>query len=252
MAQTVLITGTSSGMGRQLTTEFSARGWNVVATTRSEASWNEAHELPGVVPALLDVTDEDQTRSLVDETLARFGAIDVLINNAGFAQLGTLEEVDLESWRRQYETNVFGLVSLTQAVLPSMRSRRAGHIILISSMGGHVSLPSMSVYTSSKFAVEGIGEGLAKEVAPLGIHVTLAEPAGYGTRLIANAVPSPMVLGDYDPARRLMQEFSDHRSGGTWRHRWPRSRTSPAPRTPRAGWPWAPMGSKWSAERSLS
>ena len=207
MARTVLITGTSSGMGRQLTSEFSARGWNVVATTRSATSQSEVHQLPGVAPAVLDVTDEAQTRAVVRDALQQFGAIDVLVNNAGFAQLGTVEEVSIAAWRRQYETNVFGLVSLTQAVLPSMRERRAGHIILISSMGGHVSLPSMSVYTSSKFAVEGVGEGLAKELAPLGIDVTLVEPSGYGTQFIANAVPATTTMSDYDPARQLMQDF---------------------------------------------
>lgn len=110
----------------------------------------------------------------------------------------------------------------------------------------------MSVYTGSKFAVEGIGEGLAKEVAPLGIHVTLAEPAGYGTRFIANAVSSPMVLGDYDPARRLMQEFSEHAVRGNLEASMAAIAAIAGTANPRAGWPWAPMGSKWSAERSLS
>jgi NAD(P)-dependent dehydrogenase (short-subunit alcohol dehydrogenase family) len=135
MTQTVLITGTSSGMGRELTAQFAHRGWNVVATTRSAASRTDVHQLPGVVATDLDVTDPARARQVVAEALDRFGAIDVLINNAGFAQLGALEEIDLDGWRAQYETNVFGLVSVTQAVLPSMRARRAGHIILISSMG---------------------------------------------------------------------------------------------------------------------
>ncbi len=208
MTQTVLITGTSSGMGRELTAQFSRRGWNVVATTRSASSRTDVHELPGVVATELDVTDPLRTRAVVAETLDRFGAIDVLINNAGFAQLGTLEEIDLDGWRAQYETNVFGLVSVTQAVLPSMRKRRAGHIILISSMGGHVSLPTMTAYTSSKFAVEGIGEGLAKEVESLGIHVTIAEPAGFGTQFSSNARPAVHPIADYDAARHAMRDFS--------------------------------------------
>lgn len=208
MTRTVLITGTSSGMGRELTAAFSRRGWNVVATTRSAASRSEVHDLPGVVAVDLDVTDPAQTRTVVAETIQRFGAIDVLINNAGFAQLGTLEEVDLDAWRAQYETNVFGLVSVTQAVLPSMRERGSGHIILVSSMGGHVSLPTMTAYTSSKFAVEGVGEGLAKELEPLGIHVTIVEPAGFGTNFSANASPTPEPIDDYEPARQLMREFA--------------------------------------------
>lgn len=210
MTQTVLITGTSSGMGRELTAQFSHRGWNVIATTRSAASRTGVHELPGVVATELDVTDPARARQVVAEALSRFGAIDVLINNAGFAQLGTLEEIGLDAWRAQYETNVFGLVCVTQAVLPTMRERRAGHIILIASMGGHVSLPTMTAYTSSKFAVEGIGEGLAKEIAPLGISVTIAEPAGFGTSFSANSQPAPHPIEDYEPARQAMRDFSAH------------------------------------------
>lgn len=217
MPQTVLITGTSSGMGRELTAQFSRLGWNVIATVRSPASRTDVHEMPGVVPADLDVTDPAQARGVVASALGRFGAIDVLINNAGYAQLGTLEEVNLDGWRAQYETNVFGLISVTQAVLPSMRERRAGHIILTASMGGHVSLPTMTAYTSSKFAVEGIGEGLAKEVAPLGINVTIAEPAGYGTNFIANARPAPRPISDYDPARQAMRDFAAHAIRGDLR-----------------------------------
>lgn len=210
MTQTVLITGTSSGMGRELTAQFAHRGWNVVATTRSAASRTDVHQLPGVVATDLDVTDPARARQVVAEALDRFGAIDVLINNAGFAQLGALEEIDLDGWRAQYETNVFGLVSVTRAVLPSMRARRAGHIILISSMGGHVSLPTMTAYTSSKFAVEGVGEGLAKEVAPLGINVTIAEPAGFGTSFSSNARPAPHPIEDYQAARQAMRDFAAH------------------------------------------
>jgi NAD(P)-dependent dehydrogenase (short-subunit alcohol dehydrogenase family) len=103
---------------------------------------------------------------------------------------------------------LFGLVAVIQAVLPSMCARRAGHIILISSMGGHVSLPTMTAYTSSKLAVEGVGEGLAKELAPLGINVTIAEPVGFGTSFAANARQAADPIEDYEPARQAMREFA--------------------------------------------
>lgn len=137
------------------------------------------------------------------------GRSTLLINNAGFAQFGALEEVDIDAWRDQYETSAFGLVTVTQAVLPSMRARRAGHVIPISSMGGHVRLPTMTAYASSKFAVEGIGEGRAKEVASLGIMVTIAEPAGFGTRFSASARPASLAIEQYEPARQVERDFAE-------------------------------------------
>ncbi|MFC7110430.1 SDR family oxidoreductase [Nonomuraea rubra] len=164
--------------------------------------------LPEFLVLPLDVTRPETIRTAVAETTERFGGIDVLVNNAGFAQLGTLEEVSLEQWRTQYETNVFGVVNVIQAVLPQMRERRAGHILITSSMGGHVSLPTMSAYTSSKFAVEGIGEGLAKELDPLGIHVTIIEPAGFTTPFFQNLRQAARTLDDYEPARAAMAAFA--------------------------------------------
>ena len=156
----------------------------------------------------MDVTDPASVRRVVDDVLVRHQTIDVLVANAGYAELGTLEEVSLDRWRAQYETNVFGVVATVQAALPSMRLRRAGHVIIVASMGGHVSLPTMTAYTSSKFAVEGLAEGLAKEIAPLGIHVTIAEPAGYSTAFSANSSATPDPIADYEPAREAMREFS--------------------------------------------
>jgi NAD(P)-dependent dehydrogenase (short-subunit alcohol dehydrogenase family) len=208
MSHTVLITGTSSGMGEELVRQFSRRGWDVAATVRTWASRTDAHELPGVRTWEMDVTDPASVQRVVDGVLAAHGTIDVLVANAGYAELGALEEVPVERWRAQYETNVFGVVTTVQAVLPSMRTRRAGHIIIVASMGGHVSLPTMTAYTSSKFAVEGLAEGLAKEVAPLGIHVTIAEPAGYGTAFSANAAAPQSLIDDYVPARAAMASFS--------------------------------------------
>jgi NAD(P)-dependent dehydrogenase (short-subunit alcohol dehydrogenase family) len=205
---TVFITGTSSGMGRELVHQFAGRGWNVIATMREARRADPAFAGMSAVRVLeADVTDPRSVQTAVDEATAAFGQIDALINNAGYAEIGTLEEVSLDRWRAQYETNVFGVVTVIDAVLPQMRARRAGHILNISSMGGHVSLPTMTAYTSSKFALEGLSEGLGKELAPLGIKVTIVEPAGFSTSFLDNSGSNP-TLDDYDAARAAMRAFS--------------------------------------------
>src|SRR5690349_9589691 len=161
---TALITGSSTGMGAELSLQLADRGWTVVATMRHpERAADPLRAHPAVHVLELDVTRADSITAAVDAVLGRFGHIDAVVNNAGYAQRGTLEEVSLEQWRAQYETNVFGIVGVLQAVLPDMRARDHGHVVNISSMGGHVGLPTMSAYTSSKFALEGLSEGLAKE-----------------------------------------------------------------------------------------
>jgi len=207
MPKTVLITGTSSGMGQELVAQFARRGWNVAAVMRSPSESDFAN-LNNVQVLTADVTKPDSIRSAVARSSVVFGPIDVVVNNAGFAQLGTLEEISLDQWRAQYETNVFGVVTVVSAVLPQMRARMTGHIINISSMGGHVSLPTMSAYTSSKFALEGLSEGLAKEIAPIGIKLTIVEPCGFATAFSSNANPAATQLPDYDAARQAMKDFS--------------------------------------------
>lgn len=195
-------------MGRELAHQLAGRGWNVIATMRDVSRADPAFAGMSAMRVLeADVTDPRSVRAAVDEATAAFGQIDALINNAGYAETGTLEEVSLDRWRAQYETNVFGVVTVTDAVLPQMRARRAGHILNISSMGGHVSLPAMTAYTSSKFALEGLSEGLSKELAPLGIKVTIVEPAGFSTSFLDNSGSNP-TLDDYDAARAAMKAFS--------------------------------------------
>lgn len=208
MPKTVLITGTSSGMGHELVAQFARRGWNVAAVMRRSPSESDFANLNNVQVLTADVTKPDSIRSAVARSSVVFGPIDVVVNNAGFAQLGTLEEISLDQWRAQYETNVFGVVTVVSAVLPQMRARMTGHIINISSMGGHVSLPTMSAYTSSKFALEGLSEGLAKEIAPIGIKLTIVEPCGFATAFSSNANPAATQLPDYDAARQAMKDFS--------------------------------------------
>ncbi|GAF47621.1 SDR family NAD(P)-dependent oxidoreductase [Rhodococcus wratislaviensis] len=209
-----LITGASSGMGRELALQLASRNWTVVASMREPARASaELAANPNVNVIQLDVTDSNSIESAVKWIETTVGPISALVNNAGFAQYGSLEEVSPEQWLKQYDTNVMGIVRVLDAVLPGMRERRAGHILNISSMGGHVALPTMTAYTSSKFAVEGLSEGLAKEVAGLGIKVTIVEPCGMGTNFLANAGQPECLLADYDQARDAMKAFS---AGSRW------------------------------------
>lgn len=215
MRKTVLITGASTGMGEAATFEYAARDWNVVATMRDTTKANPAFtDLGNVLVTRLDVTDIAGIEQAVKEAVDRFGAIDALVNAAGYGQLGAVEEISPDQLRDQFETNVVGLVQVIQAVLPHMRERGSGHIINIGSMGGHVSLPTMAVYCASKSAVQNLTEGLAKEVGPLGIDVTLVEPAGYNTSFATNSKLPATSIPAYASAYAAMAEFSDESARG--------------------------------------
>ncbi|MGW4049078.1 SDR family NAD(P)-dependent oxidoreductase [Streptomyces sp. NPDC004721] len=208
MSKTVLITGAATGMGEAITFEYAKRGWNVVATMRDTAKANPAFtDLANVLITRLDVTDHASTEQAVREAIDRFGAIDALVNAAGYGQVGTVEEVSPDQLRDQFETNVVGVVQVIQAVLPHMRERGSGHILNIGSMGGHVSLPTMSVYCASKSAVQNLTEGLAAEVGPLGIRVTLVEPAGFNTQFTTNSKLPASSIPAYAPAYESMAGF---------------------------------------------
>lgn len=177
-----LITGVSTGFGRALAERLLDTGHRVTGTVRKDADKAAFEKLkPGLSHAvILDVTDEKGVRPAVD-AVARAAPIDVLVNNAGYGLEGAIEEVSLDQVRRQFEVNVFGAVSMIQAVLPHMRARKSGHIINITSMGGLAAFPGVGIYNGSKFALEGISEALAKEVKPLGIKVTIIEPGSFRT-----------------------------------------------------------------------
>lgn len=179
MTKTVLITGASSGFGKEAAQLFRRNGWNVVATMRSPskaASWaNDLTVLP------VDVTDRASMQRAVDEAVAQFGGIDVLVNNAGFGVSGPLEGVAADEIHRQFNTNVVGLIEMTQIVLPVMRKARAGVIINISSVGGIISGPLISLYIASKWAVEGFSESLQYELAMHNIRIKVIEPGGSNT-----------------------------------------------------------------------
>jgi NAD(P)-dependent dehydrogenase (short-subunit alcohol dehydrogenase family) len=183
MSRIWFITGASRGIGAEIAKAALAAGDKVVATGRDRNRIEKtfAADADRVLAVELDVAQEAQAKAAVNAALAKFGRIDVLVNNAGYGQLGLFEENEPGDIEQQYATNVFGLFHVTRAVLPVMRQQRAGHIFNLSSVGGLISIAGGSIYCSTKFAVEGFSEGLAKEVEQFGIKVTLVEPGPFRT-----------------------------------------------------------------------
>ena len=183
MSKVWFITGATRGIGAEIAKAVLASGDRVVATGRNTAQIENV--LSGaddrLMAVALDVTQESQIEAAVEASLAKFGLIDVLVNNAGYGQLGLFEEIGAADIASQYATNVFGLFDVTRAVLPVMRRQRSGHVFNLSSVGGQVAIAGGSIYCSTKFAVEGFSEGLAQEVAQFGINVTLIEPGAFRT-----------------------------------------------------------------------
>jgi NAD(P)-dependent dehydrogenase (short-subunit alcohol dehydrogenase family) len=177
------VTGSSTGFGRSLTEELLKKGDMVVATARKpEQLADLVAKYPDRAQAIrLDVTKSQEISEAVKTAITTFGRIDVLVNNAGYGTMGAIEEVSEEIIRRQYETNVFGALAVTRAILPQMRQQQSGYILNLSSVGGMVSFPGAGIYCSTKFALEGISEALAKEVASLGIKVIIVEPGAFRT-----------------------------------------------------------------------
>lgn len=176
------ITGASRGFGARITAAALAQGDAVVATARNPATITKQFgENERLLPVKLDITHEAEAHEAVGQAVRTFGRIDVLVNNAGYGLLGAVEEASNAEVQRVFNTNVFGLLNVTRAVLPDMRRRRSGHIVNISSVGGYAGFPGWGVYGSTKFAVEGLSEAMTAELAPLGIHVTVVEPGFFRT-----------------------------------------------------------------------
>lgn len=183
MAKVWFITGTSKGFGRIWAEAALARGDKVVATARKIETLRELPAKFGdkVLPLALDVTDQAAVEDAVKRAHQHFGRLDVVVNNAGFGLFGTVEEVTPQQARDQLETNFFGALWVTKAALPILRAQRSGHIIQVSSIAGVMAFPTLGLYHASKWALEGMSQSLAAEVADLGIKVTLVEPTGYQT-----------------------------------------------------------------------
>jgi NAD(P)-dependent dehydrogenase (short-subunit alcohol dehydrogenase family) len=193
-AQVWLITGSSRGLGRALSEAVLDAGHSLVATARNPRHLDDLVERFGdrVRAVELDVTDPQAAVRVVNETVENFGRLDVLCNNAGYGNVGPIEDTTLEDFRAQIETNLFGVIYLTKAALPFMRQQHAGRILQFSSIGGRIGAMGRAPYSAAKFGVEGFSEVLAKETAPLGIKVTIVEPGGFrtdfaGTSTVINA-----------------------------------------------------------------
>lgn len=202
---TILITGASSGIGKATALRFQTAGWNVIATMRDPAG-SDLRDLERILIARLDVTDPASITDAVTRGTDHFGAIDVLLNNAGYGAYGPLEAFSTDRIRRQFDTNVIGLLDVTKGVLPQMRARRAGTIVNISSIGGQITFPLGSLYHGTKFAVEGLSEALHYELEPLGIRVRIVEPGmirtDFGGRSFDFAMRDD--LSDYGPTAEAM------------------------------------------------
>ncbi|WP_186209815.1 oxidoreductase [Burkholderia gladioli] len=216
----LLITGVSSGFGRALAREALAAGHTVVGTVRSDEARRDFESLSSgaAVARVLDVTDFDAIDGVVAEIEAQVGPIDVLVNNAGYGHEGVMEESPLSDLRRQFDVNVFGAVAMMKAVLPFMRERRHGHIVNITSMGGYITMPGITYYCGSKFALEGISEALGKEVHALGIAVTAVAPGSFRTDWAGRSMArTPRSIADYDaifdPIRQAREEKSGKQLG---------------------------------------
>ena len=218
-SQVILVTGCSSGIGRATALEAARRGHRVFASARNRSDLAELERRDNLTALSLDVTDPASVRAGVDLVLSRAGRIDALVNNAGYAQYGAVEEVTPEEWHAVFDVNFFGLLDVTRAVLPAMRAAGGGTIVLMSSLGGRVSVPFASPYCASKHALEAVADALRVETSPFGLRVTTVEPGPIDTRFAerARSIVGPLISkpgpyrGFYANAERAMD--GDFRRG---------------------------------------
>ena len=217
--RTWLITGVSSGFGRALAEAALERGDNVAGTLRRPDQLEPFNALqPDRALALLaDVTDTPAVFRAVDATIAAFGRVDVLVNNAGYGLQGAIEELDDAASRAQFDVNVFGALEVTRAVLPHMRRQRSGHIVQVSSMAGVVGRAGLGLYAASKHALEGLSQSLAAETAPFGIRVTVVEPGAFRTEWAGRSMVHAEAIADYDetvrPTRDRLARLNGKQAG---------------------------------------
>jgi NAD(P)-dependent dehydrogenase (short-subunit alcohol dehydrogenase family) len=201
--RTWFITGASRGFGREWATAALERGESVAATARDTASLDDLADRFGdrLLPLQLDVTDRDAVQAAVAAAHERFGRLDVVVNNAGYGQFGMIEEISEADARAQFETNVFGALWVTQAVLPFLRVQGSGHILQVSSIGGISAFPNIGIYNASKWALEALSQSLAQEVADFGVKVTIIEPGAYSTDWGGSSARHADPLPAYDEYR---------------------------------------------------
>lgn len=210
-----LITGSSTGFGRSLTEAVLKKSDRVIATARKPEHLEDLiQQYPDTAKAVhLDVTNAQDIHDAVNATIQTFGQIDVLVNNAGYALLGAVEEVTDTEIQQQFATNFFGALNVTRAVLPKMRDRRSGHIINITSIGGLAGGPGWGIYCATKFGLEGLSECMALEVAHLGIHVTIVEPGAFRTNLGTSGTPMAKEIPDYAESSGRTREWRINNAG---------------------------------------
>lgn len=219
MTRTWLVTGSSRGFGRALCEAVLDAGDNLLATARDPAQLIGLGDgRPGRVATVpLDVTDEGQAQDAVATAIAEFGALDVLVNNAGYGDIGSVEDTPLASFRRQIETNLFGTIIMTKAAIPHMRERRRGHIVQFSSVGGRRGAPGRSAYSAAKWGVEGFSEVLAGEMALIGVRVTIVEPGGFRTDFAGSSTSIDAGRPEYDAvvgaAARMQRAYDGSQPG---------------------------------------
>jgi NAD(P)-dependent dehydrogenase (short-subunit alcohol dehydrogenase family) len=211
-----LITGSSTGIGRALAEAALAQGDRVIATARNPNKIQDLEQqYPQTAKAVrLDVTDPATIQTAVQSGLETFGRIDVLVNNAGYGLMGAIEEVSDQQVRDQFETNFFGLLNVTRAVIPVLRKQNSGHIVNISSIAGRLTSPMLGLYCASKFAVEGLSETLAQELEAFGIHVTLIEPGGFGTDFSSRSLVTAAQKPEYASIREQFVQFAAEQPRG--------------------------------------
>ena len=210
------ITGASTGFGRLLAEQLLADGANVVATARKPEQLTDltTKYAANVQILPLDVTSQSQIDAALKDAIARFGHVDVLVNNAGYGVNGAIEEVSADEYMPMFNTNVFGLIAVTKAFLPQFRARRSGNIVNLSSIGGLIGGPGWGFYNATKFAVEGLSMALAGEMEPLGVYVTVVEPGPFRTDFLGRSgVEAKELIPDYVPTAGVAREYLNTQSG---------------------------------------
>jgi NAD(P)-dependent dehydrogenase (short-subunit alcohol dehydrogenase family) len=219
MARTWLVTGCSRGFGRALADAVLDAGDNLLATARDPATLEGLGDgRPGcLATAPLDVTDEGEAAAAVHAAIAAFGSLDVLVNNAGYGDIGSVEDTSIASFRRQIETNLFGTILMTKAAIPHMRERREGHIVQFSSVGGRLGAPGRAAYSAAKWGVEGFSEVLAQEMKLVGVNVSIVEPGGFRTDFAGSSTTIEGGRPEYDEvvgkAARMQAAYHGYQPG---------------------------------------